>query len=151
MRRNRNLMMLAGAVMFLLIIYIVRLPSTDRVSSHTAAYRYPYQPNYHSYSSTSLHYNFMIISDMDKASKSEKNGKPIWQSKARFGTLIRDPHTNTYSVTWQSEVCTHSNPNNTTNRTATPMQRCHVVVVPRFERVLTLFVAWVENVLVDHQ
>jgi len=103
-RRNRNLLLLAGTIAVLLLIYFMRLPEPDRVSSHTAVYRYPYQNNYHHYTTTSTHYRFMVISDMDKASRGEKAGKPFWQSKARIGDLVRDPTSGTYTVKWLEEA-----------------------------------------------
>jgi len=48
-------------------------------------------------------WKFAIISDMDHASKVEKEGDSFWRSWLQKASLIRNPETGAYSIQWDSE------------------------------------------------
>jgi len=98
--RNRRF---AFAPVFLFFVFcLVYFRSTSQQSSTTHTW-YPYQQTYHKYDSESTEYQIAIISDQDKESKSEENGKSIWVSTMKYGKLIRAAD-GTYSVEWTSDM-----------------------------------------------
>jgi len=70
-------------------------------SSLEAHLRYPFQQAYHKYKPSSTQYSITIVADMDKASKTDDKK---WRSTLKSGTLIRNPETKKYSITWDSSI-----------------------------------------------
>jgi len=91
------------ALVFMFIVLFIMVFAFLSNEAKPAPYsppKYSHQQSYLKYSSSSVSYNFSVISDKDKASK---NGN-AWESILQSGVLTRDVRTGEYSITWTGKV-----------------------------------------------
>lgn len=53
-------------------------------------------------------WQFGVISDMDQASKVDTEDESYWQSYLQKATLVRDPHSGRYTVSWHDNKVHHT-------------------------------------------
>jgi len=105
-RKGRLMLLPIGVFIFIGLLSIFQ-PTRDSVYGSYWS-KYPYQESYQKYSYQSNEYNIAVISDMDVDSRI--GDKLQWKGILKMGTLIRDPETGKYSVTWKEDVCLDSRP-----------------------------------------
>lgn len=91
-------------VLFTIAIMILVLGPYITGSSHPKTIptsKYEFQNFYQTYTPNSLKYKFIMVEDLDKASKS---GTYLWKSRLVYGELVRDNLTGKYSFSLTSEV-----------------------------------------------